>query len=296
MPFDTKKISKREKADRERFEKELQVWLNDEVSLGRELREKIGFRWHSRRKIRFAWRKVPQKLLVMALAASGPALALGTAQITSMAQAFVVFLTTLVLLFLSSLLADRGVSRELSLSDTNQFIWVRFGDLLRTVRSEATQSKNKNISIDLTLSLMVGLAAQLTNVSRTQISAALLLYTDNTKTKIRISHRDRASARPINVEVHNVETLLGHHACWHGDHPRVVADFKRFGPRARRGSSQAGPSYRSLFIQPILSGEGEVIRGFVSVDCTVPYAFSGSRADDMVVFIEPLKNHLEAVL
>ncbi len=296
MPFDAERKKRRTDADREKFNRELKVWLNDESSIIRELRDGFLFRWYFRKRKKFRWRKVPHQIVIMGLAASGPAIALWTANLTDEFVALAIFCSTLFLMFLTSTLSTWGRRRDGTLPDKMQLVWVQFGDLLNTVRSDATPAKDKNRSIDVTLSLMVSLAAQITELELNQISASLLLYGDENMASIGVAYRHRASSRPIRYDFENPEALLGHHSCEKDSNPRVVADFRRFGSFARKGSSQGNPKYRSLFIQPVLSRTEGRVRGFISIDCDIPHAFHSSRSDDLVVLIEPLKAHIEDVV
>ena len=93
-----------------------------------------------------------------------------------------------------------------------------------------------------------------------------------------------------------MSTLLGHHACEAGGAPRVVADMKRFGSLGRKSPTQSNANYRSILLHPVVSSQKEEITGFISVDCLVPHAFHGRRAENLVALLEPLKSHIEDII
>ncbi|WP_343503587.1 hypothetical protein [Alloyangia pacifica] len=284
------------KAELEKFERELNLWLAEEPGLLRRSFDYLRYQWHTRPKIEFRWLKVPHTVAPLALAASGPAIAYQTANMITGEIALISFIAILILLCGAKILHSWSEAGNGRMSGPLQNIWVRVGDLLNTVKSTATAHADKDSSIEATLALAASLAAEIARVRTVDVAASFVRYTGTGHGKMKVTHRNRGSERPVGRPVRDLEFLLGHHACLHSAAPRVVADIHRFGPLGRKSPTQGQPTYRSIFIQPVISSKTKELQGFISMDCTVAHAFHGRRADDLVTLLEPLKAHIEDMI
>ncbi|NSY41194.1 hypothetical protein [Leisingera sp. ANG59] len=281
---------------KDRFEKQKARWLAEEPSFINRCWDALCFYRYAFPWVQFSWYKLPYVLAQLGLAASGPAIAYHTADKLEKWHAIYIFLGVLVVLVLAAFLSGTPERRAGRISKPIQTIWVRFGNLLNTVKSGATPSAQKNPSIEFTLALATSLAAQVTGIKQSEFAASLVLYDGDERVRMKIDHRDRGSDRPIGRQINDLETVLGHHACQSGAAPRVVADVKRFGKYGLKSPTQSRPNYRSIFLHPVTSVQKGSVAGFMSVDCTVPHAFHGHRADDLAALLEPLKAHIEEMI
>ncbi len=281
---------------KKKFERELEKWLAEDPSYLRILGNALSHRLRVLRRLKFRWLALPYYLTTLALAASGPAIAYETAGKISAVQAATYFALILLLLLVFQFLNAWSDANSKRITGSLQTIWVRIGDLLKTVKSSATAAAAKDNSIEATLAIAASLAAEIAQVPSNQVAASLVQYQGTGFGKMTVTHRNRGSERPVRRQVREISTLLGHHACQNGAAPRVVPDIRKFGPLGSKSPTQTKPTYRSLFIQPLTSTASGDLRGFISVDCTDPHAFHGRRADDLVALLEPIKAHIEDMI
>lgn len=278
------------------FEQKKGRWLAENPNFLERKWDDLCFVWFNTAWFQFSWYKFPYFLGQLGLAASGPVIGFYTADLLSLWTALYIFIGLLVFLLITKYLAGIPKRREGRITRPIQTIWIRFGNLLNTIKSGATPAGQKDASIDFTLALATSLAAQITGIQQQKFAASLLLYEGEGKSQMRVKHRDRGSERPIDRPVNDLDTVLGHHACESGKAPRVVADMRRFGEYAQKSPTQSRPNYRSIFLQPVVSSQNGAVSGFLSVDCTVPHAFHRDRAVDLAALLEPLKAHIEDMI
>lgn len=283
--------------DKSRFERELKIWLDGEVGGLRRLSNWFWPKYHNAPSFSFRWSALPNLGIQLALTASAPVIAYHTSGSLEPQQAVVIFA-----LILSVLLACKAVDawyrkKADRISGPLQTIWVRVGDLLNSVKSSATRKADQDSSIEASLAIAVSIAAEVSHTKLDNVAASLVLYSGTGYGKMRVAHRDRGSKRPAKRAVQDLETLLGHHACQHeAGAPRVIGDLRRFGSLGFKSPTQQRAQYRSIFFQPVVSSKSQELRGFISVDCTLPYAFHGTRADDIAALLEPIKAHIEDMI
>lgn len=289
-------MGKQDERAKQKFDRELSSWLAEEPGIIRKVTDWFLFQWHTWPKVEFAWLRLPHILAPLALAASGPAIAYETANKISGRLALISFGGILLFLCFAKLLHSWSEARGKRKSEPLQDIWVRVGDLLKTVKSTATAARDKDSSIEATLSLASSIAAEVAGVRTGKVAASLVQYTGTGYGKMKVTHRNRGSLRPVGRIVKDLDTLLGHHACQNGHAMRVVPDIHRFGPLARKSPTQGQATYRSIFFHPVVSSRSKELRGFISVDCTVAHAFHGKRDVDLAALLEPLKAHIEDMI
>lgn len=279
-----------------RFKQELQIWLKEDQSVARRFEAYARNKLNFMRRMRFRWLALPHILTVTALTASGPTIAFQTSGALSIKEAIAYFFCLLgVLIFFQSINAW-SKAKAVRISGPLQTIWVRIGDLLHTVKSNATAVAARDHSIETTLAIAASIAAEIAQVKSQDVAASLVQYSGTGFGQMKVTHRNRGSLRPFPRRVKQIETLLGHHACQQDMAPRVVADIRKFGPLGLTSPTHTKHTYRSLLIQPVVSSKSEKLRGFISVDCTVSHAFHGHRADDLVALLEPIKAHIEDMI
>lgn len=279
-----------------KFEKELEIWLDENISLKRQISAALASKINVLRQFKFRWLSLPYHLVVMSLSASGPAIAYHTSGAVSLRGAIFGFIFIWLLLFVCQALNAWSDAKAKRVTGPLQTIWVRIGDLLNTVKSSATAAKDKDNSIEAALAIAVSISAEIAQVGTERIAASLVQYKGTGFGKMTVTHRNRGSERPVQRPVKKIETLLGHHACQRGAAPRVVADIRRFGPIGLKSPTQTKHQYRSLLIYPLLSSPDQKPKGFISIDCTVAHAFHGHLADDLVALLEPIKAHIEDMI
>lgn len=281
----------------EKFDKQLKVWIAENPNVLQQSVDAVLHKAKVLRAFKFRWLAVPYHLAAFGLAASGPTIAFQTVNAITARQAMVYAIAIWLVLIATYLLKAWSDENERRISGPLQIIWVRIGDLLNTVKSSATASSEKDRSIEATLAIAASVAAEIAQVRPDQVSASLVQYMGTGRAKMRVSHRNSGSQRPVGRPVKSIQTLLGHHACLNdAEAPRVVADLRRFGPLGLKSPTQAAPNYRSIFIQPVKSSKKGELQGFISVDCSVAHGFHGRRSDDLAALLEPLKAHIEDMI
>lgn len=171
--------------------------------------------------------------------------------------------------------------------------WVRVGDLINLVKSSATPVGDRDSSITAALGVIEGYARVVTGSSKGEISVSLALYDGKSTTAMKIKHRNPGNERPIGRSVKHLKKVFGHIACQAGIGPRVVNDLKSFGKEALFSPTQSSRNYRSLLLIPITSSQSKRIKGFISIDCSRPFAFYKNRSRQLVVTCEPLIDHIQ---
>lgn len=285
------------KKNKSRFDRELQIWLEGELGTSRRLSNWFRSKYHNAPSFSFRWSALPNLGTQLALTASGPVIAYHTSGSLEPKQATALFLLILAVLLVFKAVDAWYKKKADRISGPMQTIWVRVGDLLNSVKSSATRKGDQGSSIEASLAIAVSIAAEVSHAKLDDVAASLVLYTGTGYGKMKVAHRDRGSRRPVNRSVQDLETLLGHHACQReAGAPRVIGDLKRFGPLGYKSPTQQRPQYRSIFFHPVASSKSRELRGFISVDCTLPYAFHGTRADDLAALLEPIKAHIEDMI
>lgn len=189
------------------------------------------------------------------------------------------------------ILASREEKKQARL--TMQEVWVRIGDLITSIKSSATPKTSVDDTINATLGIIEGVARQITNCKKGEISVSLTLYKGSSRNKMHVRHRNPGSERPIGRTINDLSNLLGHHVCEFGKGPQIVADLSSFGKDISKSPTQKKTSYRSIAIFPLEAMSNNKNIGFLSVDCSKPHAFHGDRARDLAVTCEPLISHIQ---
>ena len=284
------------KTAKERFEKELGTWLDENPSLVRKVCSEVSSRANFFRRFQFRWLSLPYFLVVTLLTASGPAIAYQTSGNLDEQNAVALFVLIFIALAVTYLI-DRWSRAQLArVSGPLQEVWVRVGDLLNTIKSTATAAHQKDGSIEASLAIAASIAAEIAKVKSGETAASLVQYRGTGFSRMQVTHRNRGSSRPVSRRIKELNTLLGHHACQRAVAPRVVPDIRKFGPLGRKSPTQTTHSYRSILIQPVVSSRTGLLKGFISIDCTLPHAFHSHRADDLVALLEPIKAHIEDMI
>ena len=176
-------------------------------------------------------------------------------------------------------------------------ILIRFGDLLAALRANSTAAPNKDDAIRACLGILEIFARQITKSNKGDVSVSLVQYIGNSRSKMRIKYRNPGNERPVNREF-DCRHLAGHYACQAGIAPRVVNDIRQFGRAGRTSPTQSTVNYRSIFIIPIAprKADGNHVSGFVSIDCSRPYAFYGNRDNIITVTCEPVISHIRDLI
>lgn len=293
MPYDCNSSEPLGEDKLKKFEKKVHSWLvNDPNWLQRQVNNAL-FWWHNRlpRGLRFFG--ITHFFAKFSLIASAPSLAFLVYESISGLQAATAT-GVLFVLFVSSSVLDRwSQGRNNAAEQASVEAWVRIGDLITSVKSSATPAANKDDTLTAALGVIEAYARQITKSPKHTISVSLALYDGNSTTSMKIRHRNPGNERPTGRKLKNLERVMGHIACQAGPEPRVVPDLRAFGKEASFSPTQSTCTYRSIVILPVTAlGNGKV-KGFVSIDSVRPHAFHGKIANQLVVTIEPLINHIE---
>lgn len=188
---------------------------------------------------------------------------------------------------------DAWADRKSGLVDDSEYdISIRVGDLLSSVKSEATLVKDRPNAITATLGIIEGYARLITKTKKGQISVSLAMYNGTGEAEMRLLFRNPGCSRPVNRRF-KVSGVLGHYAVQAGSEPRVVNDLKTFGKQSLTSPTRSSVNYRSILFFPVKSSKNPEKKGFLSVDCDQSYAFFGHRAEKIVYMCGPLVSHIE---
>ncbi|TAX39166.1 hypothetical protein [Rhizobium leguminosarum] len=285
-----------ERVSSAKFEKSVAAWLNDAHGPLYRFRRGAMSLYHNKLPREFRFFGVFHWLTKTSIASSAPGfawfygsiagtIAVGASVVIFSAHSFAGFM-------------DR-MSREKASnpSDNQADILVRFGDLLSAIKSKASQTRDKDEAITACLSILEIFSRQITKSKKGDISVSLVLYSGSSRARMKVRHRNLGNERPRNREFDSA-SVLGHHACQSGPFPRVVHDIRHFGSAAMKSPTQSKMNYKSIFIIPLeVDGNNEtVMRGFVSIDAKLPYAFYGNRANVIIVTCEPVINQLRELI
>jgi hypothetical protein len=276
-----------------RFDKKVQHWLNDDPRWVVRQWNKVMFVWHNRMPMGFRFFGLVHWLVRFTLMASAPALAHFVYKRITLLEASYATAVLFFVFSLSSMLDAWSKRKNNTVDQASAETWIRIGDLITSVKSSATAAANKDDTITATLGVIEAYARQLTRSPKGKISVSLALYDGNSTTKMKIRHRNPGNERPTGRGLKHLERVLGHIACQAGPEPRVVTDLKAFGRDGYFSPTQSSCEYRAMALIPVKANSTEKIKGFISVDCNVPYAFSGNIIERLVVTCEPLTNHIE---
>lgn len=280
--------------DRE-FRRLIDAWLKD--SPGRTLKAWRAGRalYHNKVPREFRPYGLAHWVTKTSLASSAPAVAYFygsiTAAVAAVAAAAIFGGHSLVGLF------DRlSKDKATGVPDSHPEILVRFGDLLTALRANSTAAPDRDDAIRACLGILEIFARHTTKSKKGDVAVSLVLYLGSGTSRMRIKHRNPGNDRPVNREFVSWK-VVGHHACAAGEFPRVVHDIRRFGRAGASSPTQSTVNYRSIFIIPVKSRRnGNRICGFVSIDCSRPYAFYGNRANVIIVTCEPVINHIQDLI
>ena len=258
----------------DKFERKVAEWLSEEPGTW------VGL-WFDRLKFLW-WNKVPHSfrffgvlhwIVKFAILASAPAIAFLVYKRITLAEAGFAVAGLFILHTLSSSLDAWSKRRQGGDALTPSEMWVRVGDLVQSVRSDATKAQQRDATIQACLGIIEGYARLITRSPKGRISVSLALYEGSSTTKMQIKHRNPGCERPVGRRLKNIESVLGHRACQQGVEPRVVNDLKLFGPKGFRSPTQAECSYRSICFIPMVSNRngrnGEIV-GFLGRVDEVP--------------------------
>lgn len=273
-------------------ESKIARWLEERPSIWRSLIDSCKARYYRR-----AYGRLLKRSLLwavkLAAACSAPFLAYFVYGSIPLAAAIIASLYLIILYAVGSRL-ERWVSiNAVGESPPEEQIWIRIGDLLASVRSEATLDGDREHSIQSTLGLIEGYARQRTRSPLGEISVSVVLYSNGDCTKMTVKHRNIGNKRPVKRVLNDLDRLLGHRVCSAKKvAPRVVNDLQSFGREIDVSPTQASTSYRSILFVPLKDAKSNKIKGFISIDCTTPYAFFGNDSDAIIVTCEPLISHI----
>lgn len=290
--FQLKEVSLRD------FEKKVEKWLTDDKSFRESFFDYLRYLWFNKLPKGFSVSSVTHWLLKLAIFISGPTISFAVYGKISFNQA-VLAIGALAFLYCVSWFFDRRSAKAKSEGyASTEALWVQFGDLIDSVKSEATLKANKDKSVRASLGIIQNYAQSITKSSKAEVSVTVALYKGSGREKMTIFARNPDSDRPLGRTIHDLDYVLGHRACLYGNHPRVVGDLKKFGKYAFKSPTQAKCSYRSILLVPLTSerGENREMQGFMSVDCVRPHAFHGSNADEILMTCEPFISHIKQQL
>jgi hypothetical protein len=174
---------------------------------------------------------------------------------------------------------------------------VRVGELLRMSAPASRAQANLDDMIRSALGVVENFSRQVTKSRKEEISVAIALYEGSSTTRLRIRHRNPGNTRPVG-RTFDGKGVLGHHACQSGSGPKIVHNIKRMHPKFRKSPTNSQALYHSFLILPLTveRNGGKVIGGFLSIDCTKPYTFYGSRGTTLIVNLEPIVEHIQRLL
>lgn len=280
------------------FEAKVERWLLDEKGFLEVLIDHVRFIYFNKRPKGFGFSSFAHWFLKLAIFISGPALSFAVYEKITINQAVLAIIGLATLYCITWYFERRSASSKSKDTVTNEALWVQFGDLIDSVKSEATLKANKDKSVRAALGIIQNYSQTITKSSKQEISVTVALYRGSGMNNMTIFARNPSNDRPLGRRIHDLDYILGHRACLHGADPRVVGDLKRFGKKAFKSPTQAKCSYRSILLVPLTIDKGEVteMRGFLSIDCVRPHAFHGSHADEILMTCEPFISHVKQQL
>jgi hypothetical protein len=262
------------------------------------------FRWWMK-VCAFWYNKVPRKLRLWGLIhltsrglliASAPAIAVIYGTIT-LSQASIVG-ASLIALNLFTSVADRLSKQNVTPPDFASDGLVRVGDLLSAYKNNAIKAAEREAAIEACLGIIESIALPQTKSQKGAIAVTLLVYQGSGNGKMRVRQRNPGNSRPKNRGDIDTERVLGHYVCQRGNAPLTINHIGHFGKEFARSPTQTKYDYKSILLIPIRcdTANGEVAKGFVSVDCNHPYAFYGNRANAIAVMANPIISQLREMI
>lgn len=284
-----------------KFEKKVDKWLTGDISRRERVFRYFKVFYYNRcagllSRIRF-W-GVVNWLVKTTVIASAPMVAWFYDDAISLAKAVVVSLGLFLAHGFVNLLDKLSLQKSGDASGAETELVTRFGEVIDAYDENSTRQEDKDISIVASLGIIEILAGVVTKTRKGEVAVSLATYTGPGQERMRIRHRNPGNTRPLNKEFQGND-FLGHRACQAGTDPRVVNDLKDFGQTGLVSPTQSSVNYRSIFIIPlgVENGQGqETVLGFLSIDCTRPYAFFGERQNAIMVDIEPVVRHIKQLI
>lgn len=281
-----------------RFQKQIDRWLTDEYGRIRRLYRAAAALYYNKVPRDFRPTGIMHWTMRTGLASSAPAVAYYYGSITGW-TASVVGTVLFVAHSTVSLLDRLSMSRKSNGNGGQSDLVVRICDLLSNVKGKAKTPSDRDNAIRACLGILENYCRTVTRTSKGEVSVSLVLFSGSSQTRMSVRHRNPGNERPTGRHF-DAEALglLGYHACIHGPLPRVVHDLKSFGKHALVSPTQSKVDYRSILIVPVCrrTDGTATIRGFVSIDCTRPYAFYGNRANVIMVTCEPVFSHINDLI
>lgn len=273
----------------------LRRWLEDDHSWYWRRWMKAGAFWYNKVPRQFRFWGLTHLLSRAVLIVSAPLTAVYYDSIT-LVQAGVVG-GGLIILNVFTSVADRMSKAGASSPSFTAEGFLRIGDLLTAYKVNSIKAADRDAAIESCLGIIENIAIPETKSQRGDVSVNLITYVGNSTTQMKVRHRNPGNTRPKNRQF-PTDAVLGHYVCQRGNAPLTINNIKHFGKDFAASPTQNSYAYRSILLIPMLCNtpQGQVAKGFVSVDCTRPYAFYGNRANSIAVTSKPVLALLREML
>lgn len=271
----------------DKSQEKLRRWLEDDHSWYWRLWMKAGAFWYNKVPRQFRFWGLIHLLARAALIAAAPITAVYYGSITPI-QAGVVGAGLIILNVFTSV-ADRMSKAGASSPSFTAEGFLRIGDLLTTYKVNSIRAAERDAAIEACLGIIENIAIPETKTQKGDVSVNLITYMGSSTSQMRVRHRNPGNTRPKNRQF-ATEAVLGHYVCQRGSAPLTINNIKHFGRDFAASPTQNSYTYRSILLIPLLCNtpQGQVARGFVSIDCTRSYAFYGNRANSIAVTSKPV--------
>lgn len=161
------------------------------------------------------------------------------------------------------------------------------------MKEEAGSHRRHYQAIASTLTIIEDYVLHMIAANRGEVTVTFAVYDDIQQGKMEIICRNKGSSRPCGP-ITAPSGMLAHRACVRGILTRPVNDINHFGHEARVSPSGSTVKYRSFLILPLFDNETDHQPfAFVTIDCTIPYAFYGDRAIFLTEALEPFISHIQ---
>lgn len=270
-------------------------WLTGSVAEKRRRRDKFWSFYYYKLPYFFKPVNFLQNVFKLLQIASGPLIAAYFYKTLGVPQALYASVVLVSLYLALSVLKWWKERRSNGSGVGDRIVFLRISELVQSVQSAATLSRNKPDSIRSCLGIIEACARNIAKSKEGDVSVSLVMYKGSSTNKMEIRYRNHGSSRKTPHTINDLSVVLGHYLCQSEKRVRIVNDLKAFGADFFVSPSGSEAKYRSVCFFRIDDMQTDRPRGFVSVDCTTPYAFAGRRGKNLIIDCEAMIDHIQHI-
>jgi len=230
----------------------VQTWLAENPGKGARVLRWWLTLYHQRLPASFRPMAIAHWISKTSLAASAPALAFYFYNSISLVQAVGASSAIFVASAIVGVFDKASKEKKNYKGDPASETVIRVGELLAFAKAVKLKENQKDDAIRAALGVIEIFARQVTGGDMGSLGVAIALYEGNSRSRLRIRHRNPGNTRPTNKEFDGAG-VMGHYACGAGKNPRVVHDLRGFEKSVQRSPTQSAATYRSFLILPLVS-------------------------------------------